>query len=187
MKTLLKLLLIVPFLFAGTLALADNRSNRGHDNGRHEGWSNRDRGNWDNRANSRRRNNDNVSLNVIVGGGSRYYPGYNTYNRYNNYNSFNTFGWGVGYSTFGSSFGSNLYINNSYPYSRRYVDRRPIIIERNTYIERPVNRGSVTTYSNRRDSGTSLLRDINGRCFERYVDSRGNETRTELDASECDF
>lgn len=166
MKTLLKFLLIAPFVLASTLTLADHRSNRGHDNGRHNGWSQQDR---DYRpdfrgSRSRYRDSDDVSVNLIVGSG--YYP------RYNSFGS--SVGFGVGFNTFG------------YP-RPIYRDTRPIIIERNTYIERPVTRGNVITYSNRRDSGTSLLRDLNGRCFERYVDGRGNETRTELDPSECDF
>ena len=61
-----------------------------------------------------------------------------------------------------------------------------VVIEHNTYISQPVERSSVTTYSSR-TSGTSLLRDLQGRCFERVIDRNGNEIRTEIDASECDF
>ncbi|HJP35355.1 MAG: hypothetical protein QF609_09295 [Gammaproteobacteria bacterium] len=33
--------------------------------------------------------------------------------------------------------------------------------------------------------GRRLLRDIDGNCFERKVDARGNELRTQLAAAEC--
>jgi hypothetical protein len=166
MNKWLKLLLITPLAVTSPLTLADHQSNRDNDNGRHQGWSNRDHDNhsrYDDRVRVRDHDRDEVSINLILGGG--YYP---------RYRNFNSFGFGVGLNPY------------DYPYMG-YRDRRPVIIEHNTYIERPATRANVTTYTNRRATGASLLRDINGRCFERYVDGRGNETRTELDPSECNF
>jgi hypothetical protein len=130
-----------------------------------------------------------VSINFIVGPSTRAYsqrtrPQPRTYypsSAYNNF-SYNSFSYGSGYSI-----SSQYYLNNAYPYSTfDYKNQRPqVIIERNTYIEQPTRRANVITYRNRPD--TSLLRDLNGRCFERYIDSNGYETRTELPASACNF
>ena len=57
-----------------------------------------------------------------------------------------------------------------------------VIVHQNTYVN---NEPRVVHRSTRNTS--SLLRDVNGRCFERNVDSRGNETRIELPASNCNF
>jgi len=44
-----------------------------------------------------------------------------------------------------------------------------------------------TSYSGGSAQGRRLLRDINGNCYERQTDSAGNEMRTELPASECNW
>ncbi len=190
MKTLLSLkswpILMLSLGLLSTAALADPRSNRNHDdNDRDRGYSNRGNSNQqfdnrDRRSNRYRRDRDtDVSVNLIIGNGGRYNTGFS--NRYNSI--FNTFGYGVGYSSFGGQYN----LNYGYPYTQMgYRNNRPIVIEHNTYISQPVERSSVTTYSSR-TSGTSLLRDLQGRCFERVIDRNGNEIRTEIDASECDF
>lgn len=202
-------ILLLSFGLFNTTALADERSNRDHStndydrshydrsdynrsnygsNNRNRGYSNQQFDNRDRRPNSYRRDRDtDVSVNLIVGPGRRYYSGFNGGydNRYRNgYNSiFNTFSYGVGYSAFGGRYN----LNYGYPYTPRgYRNNSPVVIEHNTYISQPVERSGVTTYRTRQ-SGTSLLRDLQGRCFERVIDRNGNEIRTELDASECDF
>jgi hypothetical protein len=162
-----------------TTAFADRSGNRDYfDNGRHYGFSARDR-DRDRRASFRRDRNSDISVNGIIGAPrTRYYnPGYNSI--------FNTFGYGVGYSSFGGQYYLNHGLGSVYP---SWTTRAgpPLIIERNTYIEVPSRNRSASTVRNRQ-SGTSLLRDITGRCFERYIDSDGYETRIELDAAECNF
>lgn len=178
MKILLSLSLLVSLGLFSTATLADRRSNRDDDT---HGYSNRGNSSqhWDNRdrrpTTYRRERDTDVSVNVIIGAGRQYNPGYNSI--------FNTFGYGVGYS----SFGGQYFLNQGYPYSPwSYRNNRPVVIEHNTYIEQPVERSGVTTYRNR-PSGTNLLRDLQGHCFERVIDRNGNELRTELDPSECDF
>jgi hypothetical protein len=110
-----------------------------------------------------RHDHDNVSVSLSFGtvfGG----VGYNDW-RYRDYRRA-TSGFGIPYTT---AWGYN---------------NRPVIVHQNTYVS-TAPRARVVTRPGR--NSTSLLRDINGRCFERYIDSRGNETRTELPASECDF
>lgn len=129
-----------------------------HDNGR--AWGRRDR--WD------RRDRDNVSVSLSFGtvfGG----VGYNDW-RHRDYRRA-TSGFGVGYTTAWGAPGWGY-------------DNRPVIVHQNTYVN-TAPRTRVVTRPGR--NSTSLFRDINGRCFERYIDSRGNETRTELPASECNF
>ncbi len=132
-----------------------------HDNGR--GWGRRDRDDrrWNNRRHDHR---DNVSVSLSFG---NVWPDY----RYRDWNRA-TSGLGIAYTTTWGAPGWG------------YNSRRPVVIHQNTYVnEAP--RARVVTRSSR--SGTSLFRDINGRCFEREIDRNGNETRIELPASSCDF
>ena len=55
----------------------------------------------------------------------------------------------------------------------RYVPPRVVYRESTVRVEPPV--------------GRHLLRDLNGRCFERSFDEDGTELRTELPASACDW
>jgi hypothetical protein len=191
---LLPLLLISGLVLGANASLADHRSNRDYsrdnrdypDNSRgldrperqsaptqaDHGRSthNRDENRTYNSRSERHSRPDyaddrDVSINFIVGPSS---PGYS-------------------YRSYPQSQPRTYYLNNGYPYSDFGYNRsRPqVIIERNTYIEQPTRRSNVITYRNR--PATSLLRDLNGRCFERYIDSNGYETRTELPASACDF
>jgi hypothetical protein len=129
-----------------------------HDNGR--GWGRHDRRD--------RHDHDHVSVSLSFGtvfGGA----GYNDW-RYRDYRRA-TSGFGVPYTT---AWGAPGWGYNN----------RPVIVHQNTYVN-TAPRTRVVTRPGR--NSTSLFRDINGRCFERYIDSRGNETRTELSASECNF
>lgn len=85
-------------------------------------------------------------------------------------------GYGIGYSAFGAPY-------YGYPYSSWYYGPpREVIVEHNTYVEQPSER----VYTSRPNE-TSLLRDLQGRCYERTYDRNGNELRTELDPAECNF
>jgi hypothetical protein len=62
------------------------------------------------------------------------------------------------------------------------------------YYGTPVNRGSTVTVIRRTPvvssaaaSGRRLLRDLSGRCYEIIEAADGNEIRTELDPSACNF
>lgn len=81
------------------------------------------------------------------------------------------------HSIFGSGFGSSW----NKP-ARHYNKRQPVVIYQNTYINRST---PIVSYPS--TSGSSLLRDVNGRCYERSTDYRGVETRIELPASACNF
>ena len=179
MKKPLIWMVLLQFCLLSNTVFADRYTNHDRrDNGRHSGFDWHDR-EWAGRQDFRRNRDTDVSVNIIVGSPRmRYYnPGYNSI--------FNTFGYGVGYSSFGGQYFLDHGIGPLYP-SWNQRPRRPLIIERNTYIELPEERSGITTYRNR-PSGTSLLRDINGRCFERHVDGDGYETRIELDAADCNF
>ena len=65
-------------------------------------------------------------------------------------------------------------------------------VERVVYRTQPVTRAREVVYAGepRRvstSSRRSLLRDIEGNCFERTVNSAGDEVRVELDPSECAY
>ncbi len=165
------------FLVLGTGAtLADDR----HRGDRDTGYDHRDE-RRDERYDNRRHDRANVSYNVnfvnSVGfGNQRWRQDYHD-RRWNN------FGAGIGYTTFGV----NSFDSWGSPYSNwGYNNRQPVVVYQNTYIDNPTPRTTVITRSAPR-SGTSLLRDVHGRCFERETDRYGNETRTELPASACNF
>ncbi len=84
-------------------------------------------------------------------------------------------GYGIGYNAFGPRY-------YGYPYGDYYYPPREVIVEHNTYIEQPDSAPNP-----RPRSETSLLRDLQGHCYQRTFDQNGNELRTELDPSECNF
>lgn len=132
-----------------------------HDNGR--GW-----GRGGGFGNNDRRDRDNVSISLSFGtvlGPS----GYNDW-RYRDYRRA-TSGFGVAYTTAWGAPGWGY-------------DSRPVIVHQNTYVN-TAPRTRVVTRPGRNSS--SLFRDINGNCFERVIDSRGRETRTEISPSACNF
>ncbi|MEI7949147.1 MAG: hypothetical protein WCI66_02750 [Gammaproteobacteria bacterium] len=88
-------------------------------------------------------------------------------------------GMGIGYSAFGAPYYGHPY---GYPYGGHYYPSREVIVEHNTYSEQPET-SSVPIHRNE----TSLLRDLQGRCYQRTYDQHGNELRTELDPSDCNF
>jgi len=102
------------------------------------------------------------------------------------FGSYTTFGLGIGLGYALSAPYSYGYPYYGYPYSSWYYGPpRDVIVERNTYIEEPSASSETRVYSNRQE--TSLLRDLQGHCYERTYDSNGRELRTELDPKECDF
>lgn len=177
MKTLLAFTATLLLLLGSQLSFADPRDGwkqdrdryDRHDNGR--GWAHGrrdrdyDRRDWDRRDRDRR---DRVSVNLNFG---NVYPDW----RYRDYRRA-TSGLGIAYTT---TWGAPVNV-------WRYNDRRPVIVHQNTYINAAP---STTTRVVRRPgrNSTSLFRDINGRCYERQIDSRGSETRIELPASDCNF
>lgn len=95
------------------------------------------------------------------------------------------------YTGIGLGFGAGWYANQFYgPYDRwDYSPARPLVIERNTIIEkrdRDVVEDEEGSGYERETPASSLLRDLQGRCYERTYE-RGVEHRVELDATECDF
>ncbi len=74
----------------------------------------------------------------------------------------------------------------------RYSSRQP---ERVVYRSAPVVREREVIYAPQTQSsrpaavasGRRLLRDLEGNCFERVIDSEGNEVRVQLEAQECNF
>jgi hypothetical protein len=167
MNNILKLLLIPVLILASSVTLADHRDyNRGNN------WS---RSNHDigfNRGRVDRGRIDSWSVGISIGSAPLYRDRYG----YSQYNS-------PGYPfVFNPSLG---FINrSSLPYTRGWRQERPVIIN-NTYINStPTRRVIESTVV---PSGTSLLRDRYGRCYERETDGFGNETRRELPATRCDF
>ncbi len=190
MKKLLAFTATLLLLVGAESALADDpdgwNSHRGtspgldrnlHDNGWNGAWGRNSRN--DQRWNDSRYDRDHDNVSVNAGFGNAWRPAYRDYN----WNSFNTFGVGIGYN----NFRRNNFTNWGSPFANRgYPNHRPVVVYQNTYIDNPAPRTRVTTRSTVR-TGKSLLRDVNGRCFERETDRRGNETRTELPAQYCNF
>ena len=175
MKKLLACTAALLLLLGTQLTFADHRDGWGrdrdhsryerHDNGRGNAWGRRDR--WDRRGGRDYR--DRVSVNLNFGSA---FPDW----RYRDYRRA-TSGLGIVYSTtWGAP--ANVW---------RYNDRRPVIVPQNTDINAAPRTTTTRVVRRPGRNSTSLFRDLNGRCFEREIDSRGNETRTELPASDCDF
>ena len=172
MKRFLTAAIALAVLLTSNLALADRDDHRNNgrnphvkfNNGRADWGHNRGIGNFPNSYRNDRRDrhdhDDNVNWSVNLNIGARPF-GYNPY-------------------------GYNMLGYRPDPYANRYRSRQPVVIyQNNTYID-PV---PSTTYITRRTNrqGVSLLRDSNGNCFERVRDRFGNETRTELPRSSCNF
>lgn len=148
-------------------------------------WADRDRGDrgrgWGHRNHDHGRSHVSVNVNV----GRPYYRDYRDYRyrpsiRSGSYSAWN-YGVGVGfYSGWGSPYARWDY------FDRSYYNSRPVIVEKNIYIERATPTNRVTTRAVT-SSTVSLFRDRYGRCYEREIDGFGNESRIELDPSECNF
>lgn len=178
MKNLLLVTTALAFVIGATELMADDR--RGFDRGRgnDRSW---DRGfnppgrSFNNNGNRWSRVNDRSRVSINVNVNNRWRPAYRPYNNWN------TFGSGIGYSVGFGSWGSGFSAWST-P-APVYRQRQPVVVYQNTYIDAtPVSPVTTTLRS-----GTSLLRDINGRCFERSFDNGGNEIRVELPASACNF
>ena len=91
------------------------------------------------------------------------------------------------YPSYSSRRYSSPYYSPQY-YSPQYYDTvtyrsRPVTRSREVIVVRELSVRSSTAVA----SGRRLLRDLEGNCFERVVNARGNEVRIQLDSSECDF
>jgi hypothetical protein len=182
MKRYLNSAFALGLLLVSTIALADRDDNRrgngrgppdfvGHSDSRGDGRGdnrNDDRSDYREYRNDGRDNDDDVNWSVNLNIGARPF-GYNP-------------------------FGYNMLGYRPEPYS--YRTRQPTVIyQTNTYIREAPTNGYVVrpapttayTVHNTGRPGVSLLRDRSGRCFERVTDNYGNETRTELRSSECNF
>lgn len=177
MKKLLVPLVALGLLLGAEMTLADRddrNDRRGYDRGHDRdyrgnngnGWGHGiQQRRWDNRRDVRRYDDRDLSISLSFGNVTRPYYG-------------SSFGTGFGINTW-SGFGSSW----NRP-ARTYDNRQPVVIyqNQNTYINR-----STPIVSRPSTFGTSLLRDVNGRCYEREFDSRGNETRLELPSAACNF
>lgn len=163
MKRLLTTGFTIALLLVSSITFADKDSHRNNGRDPHGKFDNRHhdaRGHDrnNNRRSNKRDHDDNWSINLNFGSGGARPFGYNPY----------------GYNMFGY---------RPAPPARA---RQPVVIyQNNTYIE-PSYSSSYTTRNTTRQ-GVSLLRESSGRCYERVNDRYGNETRTELPASACDF
>ena len=115
-------------------------------------------------------------------GGGGYYPGYRPggyyrpyygYQHKNNNNSNDSWAYALGGLVLGSVL-TNAYNNNR--------AQQPVYVEQTTTTYQPVQVQRVIVAQPRH-----LLRDLNGNCFERTTDSAGNELRTELPPSACNW
>jgi hypothetical protein len=86
-------------------------------------------------------------------------------------------GFGIGYS-------AGLYAGYPYSWWDPYPSR-PVVVEHRTVIEHRDYDDDVVTYTNR-PSERSMLRDLQGRCYERSYEN-GREVRVEVDPSACNF
>ena len=143
--------------------------NRSHNDRNFDRSFNRnfDHGYRNNRNDNRyRRNHDNWSVSLNVGS---WYSGSSIY-------------YGTGYSSFGYGVSTRPYFYSPYRTRTVYVNNPTVV-----YVDdaRPVTR--VIRSEPLPAHGTSLLRDINGDCFERSYDNQGNEIRVQLPDASCQF
>lgn len=178
-------LLVIPLFLASVsnIAMADQRDHRfnnrfNNDHHYNERWGRRDFGRSNTRFNTRNgnyrsgRHHDNWSVSLNLG--SAWYG--SGYGRSMYYSS------GIS-PYYGSSF-YNSYRYSPFPSRTTVVYRQPRVV----YVNNPA---PVTTRVIRSTPVArperSLLRDLDGNCFERNFDDLGNEIRTQLPASACNF
>ena len=177
MKRYLNSTFALGLLLVSSLALADHDDNRrgppafvghsdsrGYDRGRD--YRRDYRGDYRDNRYSRRDNDVNWSVSLNIG--ARPF-GYNPY-------GYNMLGYRPQPYSYRTRQPTVIYQNNT------YIREAPA----NGYIVRPAPTTAYTVHETGRP-GISLLRDRSGRCFERVTDRFGNETRTELRSSECNF
>lgn len=178
-------------------ALADER---GHHDRRswtqnpayRQGWNHSTNRGWrdnrDHRAVDRHRPGNRYPSRYSPRYSTRYYPGSRdswsvSLGLGSGYSS-SSFWYGTGFNT---GVGYGLYGNRWYDYTPYTPYRnRTVVVKQPTVVyvnESPRVSTRVTTPRPER----SLLRDIDGNCFERHYDDRGVETRVRLPASACQF
>ncbi len=85
-----------------------------------------------------------------------------------------------GYFLGGLLLGSALaHSHHANPPKVYYVERRKLPPARTIYLE--------SAEQDVQPVGRRLLRDLKGNCFELALDEEGNELRSQLPASECDW
>lgn len=204
LETPTKLAILLVFTIASTAALADSRYSS-----RHDGYSGYNGNKWSNNSHSYPYNNShnysrNNSRNYRFSNRDRrnYSPAFTPNyagNRFNsawysrapygsraswNNRNFRRDNWSVnlnlGNSWFGNSYSYGIGYNSWYrPLSTHTTHTRVVVREPSVVVVRePVQV---------RHSGRSLLRDLEGNCFERSTDDRGNEVRIQLPDRACDF
>jgi hypothetical protein len=99
------------------------------------------------------------------------------------YNGSNSLWYDTGFYSPVSRFRDRNYSPRS-THPRVIYNNQPTVIVLN---ENSQDSGHVITRSSVRKNESSLLRDINGFCFERSYDSRGLETRVQLPDSACNY
>lgn len=174
MKRFLTATIALAVLMTSNLALADRDDHRNNGRNPHVKFDN-DRPNW----------GSSWGNNRSIGNFPRSY-------REDRWNRDNDVNWSVNLNIGARPFGYNPYGYNMQGYRpdpfayRNNRSRQPVIIyQNNTYVDPAPSTAYVTRRTNRQ--GVSLLRDSNGNCFERVRDRFGNETRTELPRSSCNF
>ena len=110
------------------------------------------------------------------GWGHGYYPYWGGYHHH--HHGGDDAAWLLGGLVVGGLFTSAYYNSRPVPaYSVAYPAYPTVVYRQPAYVPAPV----VVT------PGRRLLRDIEGRCYELSVDADGNELRTELAASSCNW
>jgi len=163
MKPLTVLLGIIGMLALTSAAHADNRYGRGYD--RHY-----DRGHY----------GRNYSRHGYYGGFNRHYSPY----PYGGYVGFSLGGHHHDHFS-GGSFLGGLVLGSVLTHSASrpsHVYRSPV--SRSTTVK-VIRRTPIVTGSS--SSGRRLLKDLSGRCWEIFTEANGDESRTELDPSACEF
>jgi len=192
LETPTKLAILLVFTIASTAVLADSRfsprydgysgntgnkwSNNSHNNpynspynnSRYNRFSNRDRWNYSpNYAGNR----FNSAWNIRAPYGSRI-----TWNSRN----FRRDNWSVNLNLGNSWYGNSItYGIGSRPFSSHTTHTRVIVREPSVVV--------VREPAQIIQKGRSLLRDLEGNCFERSTDDLGNEIRIQIPGSECNF
>ncbi|MEX0618033.1 MAG: hypothetical protein WDZ76_10730 [Pseudohongiellaceae bacterium] len=194
----LGLALIASLMFSQT-ALADGRRHDGwgsgwsagsswrHDRGfrrhydRGRSWQ-RNSYHFPRRYDRHRRSNSSFrfSFNSYYNRYSHSYPSRHRYARHDSHSS----GSFLGGLVLGSLLSSSHYPTRTVRHETvRYVRPAPVVTRDTVYVEQPARTATVSPTPVRR----SLLRDLEGNCFERSVDSGGTEIRVQVDARQCDF
>jgi hypothetical protein len=186
LKRVLLSLSIIGALIISQATWADNRNNRRgygtYSSGQYNygnSYRNNYRGNR--RANSYHYGSSGRNHNRKYGRG--YSSGFNFsyghyYSRHRRYNSGSFLGGLVLGSLFNSSRPSSRNIETVVYRSPPTISTREIV-----YVDQEQTRSAAAPVA----SGRRLLRDLEGNCFERIVDKKGDEIRVQLEAQECNF